>query len=64
MPKEKKVYESRRLATARWKKENTRQVKFNFNIHTEADILEFLDSLPNKQGFIKELIRREIANKK
>lgn len=39
---------------------HTRQVKFKFNIITDADILEKLDSVPNKQAYIKELIRRNI----
>ena len=31
---------------------------------TEADIIEKLDSVPNKAGYIKELIRRDIENSK
>ena len=31
---------------------------------TEADIIEKLDSVPNKAGYIKELIRRDIENNK
>lgn len=56
-----KKYESRRLATARWKKEHTKQVKFNFNIDSEIDILEKLESVPNKTDYIRTLIRADIA---
>ena len=31
---------------------------------TEADIIEKLDSVPNKAGYIKELIRRDIGSNK
>jgi len=44
-----------------WNQKNTRQVKFRFNLRTDADILEKLDSLDNVQGYIKSLIRADIA---
>lgn len=31
------------------------------NLVYDADVLEKLDSVPNKQGYIKELIRKDIA---
>lgn len=39
---------------------HTRQVKMKLNLRTDADILAKLNSVPNKQGYIKELIRRDI----
>lgn len=44
-----------------WNKENTRQIKCRFNLRTDADILSKLDSVENVQGYIKELIRADIA---
>lgn len=44
----------------RYKKKNIKQVKLDLNINTEQDIIEWLNKQPNKQGKIKELIRREI----
>ena len=41
---------------------NTRQIKMKLNLKTDADILKKLDSVPNKQGYIKMLIRKDIAN--
>lgn len=38
-----------------------KQIKFNFSLQYDADILAKLDSVPNKQGYIKELIRADIA---
>ena len=43
---------------------NTRQVKMKLNIRTDADILKKLDSVSNKQGYIKTLIRRDIYENK
>lgn len=43
---------------------NTRQIKFKFNIKTDADILARLDAVPNKQGYIKKLIREDLKRNK
>lgn len=42
---------------------NTRQVNLKLNRRTDADVLEKLDSVPSKQGYIKELIRADLAKK-
>ena len=43
---------------------HTRQVKFGFSEQYDADILAKLDAVPNKQGYVKELIRADIARAK
>ena len=43
---------------------NTRQIKFKFNLKTDADILARLDAVPNKQGYIKKLIREDLKRNK
>ena len=53
--------ESQRRAQAKYDKANTKQVAIKLNITTDADILEWLAKQPNKQGYIKQLIRRDIA---
>lgn len=45
---------------ARYDQSHTRQIKFKFNNVSDADILAKLDSVTNKQAYIKELIRRNI----
>ena len=45
----------------RWDRENTRQVKFKFNIRTDADIIAHLEAQQNVQGYVKRLIRDDIA---
>lgn len=44
----------------RWDKENTTQVKLKLNNKTDADIIEYLASVDNKQGYLKGLIRADI----
>lgn len=40
--------------------ENTRQVHLKLNRRTDEDVLGKLDSVPNKQGYIKRLIRADM----
>lgn len=44
----------------RWDKENTVVVTMKLNKKTDADILEKLESVDSKQGYIKELIRADL----
>ena len=52
--------DARVKASMKYNEKNTKQIKFSFNLKTDADILEKLDSVPNKQGYIKELIRNDL----
>lgn len=52
---------ARNIVSERWDKDNTRQVKFKFNLRTDADILSHLDAQSNIQGYVKKLIRDDIA---
>ena len=47
----------------KWDRENTTVVTMKLNNKTDADILEKLSSVPSKQGYIKELIRGDIASR-
>lgn len=47
-------------ADARYDAAHTRQIKLKLNLKTDADILKKLDSVENKQGYIKELIRKDM----
>ena len=42
-------------------RENTRQLRVKLNKKTDADILEHIEKQPNIQGYIKQLIRADIA---
>lgn len=48
-------------AQAKYDAENTKRVFIKLNLKTDADILEQLEKVGNKQGYIKELIRKDIA---
>lgn len=48
-------------AAAQWYKENTTRVQMKLMNTTDADIIEKLNSVDNKQGYIKKLIRDDIA---
>lgn len=48
-------------SNARYDLQNTRQVKFKFNLKTDNDILAKLETVPSMQGYIKQLIREDIA---
>lgn len=41
-------------------KDNVKQIGFGINKKTEADLLEWLEKQPNKQGYIKGLIRKDM----
>ena len=54
---------SQSKAQAKYDAENTKRVFIKLNLKTDADILEQLEKVGNKQGYIKELIRKDIAEK-
>lgn len=54
--------EAKKRANAKSDAKNTRQIKLKLSVNTDADILAKLDSTENKQGYIKELIRKDIKN--
>lgn len=55
------VRESTKRANAKYDKTHCTGVFLKLNIGTDADILEKLNSVPNRQGYIKQLIRQDIA---
>ena len=51
-------------ATARYDAANTKKMTFKFNLKTDDDILNHLESVDNKAGYIKSLIRADIERAK
>ena len=49
-------------AQARYDKENTQSVMIKLNKKTDSDILAKLSEVPNKQGYIKDLIRGDLRS--
>ena len=52
--------EAQRRAQDKYDKSNTVQVHLKLNLYTDKDILDKLNNVPSKQGYIKDLIRRDI----
>ena len=52
--------EAQKRASAKYDAGNTTRLYIKLNNGTDADILERLEQEPNKQGWIKELIRKAI----
>jgi len=50
-------YAAQKRYAAKYKK----QIKFDCFTSTEQDIIDKLESVPNKSGYIKQLIRDDIA---
>lgn len=48
-------------AQRKYKKENIKQVALQLNTKTDQDILQRLEEVPSKQGYIKDLIRKDIS---
>lgn len=53
--------EAQKKASAKWDAANTVQVKLKLHKIKDADIIEKLKSVDSKQGYIKELIRRDAS---
>ncbi len=51
-------------AKTQWDKSNTAFIGLKLNKNTDAAILEKLAAVPNKQGYIKQLISADIAKGK
>lgn len=47
-------------ASAKYDKVNTKSIFLKLNIKTDADVLQYLETVGNKQGYIKELIRKDM----
>ena len=60
MQKETKTPKSMLKATAEYHAKHLKRVPINLNDRTDRDIIEHLNSISNVQGYIKELIRKDI----
>ena len=50
-------------SNTKWQKKNTKLQTIRLNLHSDKDIIKFLDTIDNKQGFLKELIRTEMEKR-
>lgn len=47
-------------ASMKYNAKNVKQLKMNLNLKTDADIIEHLNQKNNVQGYIKDLIRKDM----
>lgn len=56
--------EAQKRASAKYSKENVIRITLNLYKGTDPDIIEKMQSLDNMQGYIKDLIRKDISSTK
>ena len=54
------ISEAKLKAQYKYDKANTQQVMLKLNKSSDADILMKLKSIDNRQGYIKELVRKDM----
>lgn len=54
--------EAQKRASAKYDRANTKTYALKLNVKTDADIMARLAEVPNVQGYLKQLIRRDMAN--
>ena len=55
--------EAQKRASARYDKAHTTGVYLKLNNETDADILQQFERVDNVQGYLKELVRRDMKNR-
>ena len=56
--------ENKKAYIMEYKRSKIKRVPFDLNTETDRDILEFLEEIENKNGYIKNLIREDIDRRK
>lgn len=54
--------DAQKRASAKYDRKNTKQLMLKLNVNTDSDILNWLEDQPNKQGYIKDLIRTDMVS--
>ncbi|MBQ9021042.1 MAG: hypothetical protein IJ113_03360 [Eggerthellaceae bacterium] len=50
-------------AQSRYEKKTIRRINLPFNRNTEPDLLAYIETIPNKTKYIKDLIREDMKRK-
>lgn len=56
------VSEKKKVSNARWDKANSKSYGFKCFYKSDQDIIDRLDQQENKNSYIKQLIRQDIAS--
>ena len=54
----------RSKASAKYAKNNTKRIVLNLNINTDQNMIEYMDQIQNKQGYLKSLIKKEMERER
>ena len=58
-----KVSIKRKAYMLEYQKENVKQIKFTLNYNTDQDLITYLETIPNKNAYLKDLIRKDMESK-
>lgn len=56
-----KTTEAQKRATAKYQAKNTRMFTIRLNYNTDQDIIDKMEQVESMSGYIKKLIRQDIA---
>ena len=59
-----RVWHSQRMASDRYQRDHIRQYNLRLNERTDPDLIRFLETIPNRQGLIKSLLRTELEQRR
>lgn len=62
--KETKLYTTAYAYQTEWARKNTRRIMLKINKNKYSDIVDWLDSKPNKQSYIMSLIEADMSKSK
>lgn len=47
-----------------YQKANVKQIKFTLNYNTDEDMIAYLETVPNKNAYLKDLVRADMKKQK
>ena len=59
----KKATNKQKAYQVEYHKNNTTRIRFQLNNVYDADIIEFMNLLPNKNGYLKDLVREDMKKR-
>lgn len=59
----KKATNKQKAYQVEFQKNNTTRIRFQLNNEYDADIIEFMNTLPNKNGYLKDLVREDMKKR-
>lgn len=57
------ITEAQKRATIKYEKQNIKRIVLKLNVKTDSDIIQYLNTKDNINGYLKELVRNNICAK-